>query len=113
MFCGLQYNPRCGTLQVIIHTLVHACVLSHFSRVRLFETLWTVALCPWDSSGKNTGVGCQALLQGIFSIQGSNPHFLSLLHWEAGSLPPASPGKPSYPCSLLELISTKAHLLLA
>ena len=26
-----------------------------------------------DSSGKNTGVGCHALLQGIFPIQGSNP----------------------------------------
>ena len=23
-------------------------------------------LCPWDSPGKNTGVGCHALLQGIF-----------------------------------------------
>ena len=23
-------------------------------------------LCPWDSLGKNTGVGCHALLQGIF-----------------------------------------------
>ena len=22
--------------------------------------------CPWDSPGKNTGVGCHALLQGIF-----------------------------------------------
>ena len=22
-------------------------------------------LCPWDSPGKNTGVGCHALLQGI------------------------------------------------
>ena len=30
-------------------------------------------LCPWDSPGKNTGVGCHALLQGIFLIQGSNP----------------------------------------
>ena len=26
-----------------------------------------------DSPGKNTGVGCQALLQGIFPTQGSNP----------------------------------------
>ena len=26
-----------------------------------------------DSPGKNTGVGCHALLQGIFSTQGSNP----------------------------------------
>ena len=23
-------------------------------------------LCPWDSPGKNTGVGCHFLLQGIF-----------------------------------------------
>ena len=29
-------------------------------------------LCPWDSSGKNTGVGCRFLLQGIFPTQGSN-----------------------------------------
>ena len=29
-------------------------------------------LCPWDSPGKNTGVGCHALLQGIFPTQGSN-----------------------------------------
>ena len=26
-----------------------------------------------DSLGKNTGVGCYALLQGIFPTQGSNP----------------------------------------
>ena len=31
-------------------------------------------LCPWDSPGKNTGVGCHALLQGIFPTQGSNPY---------------------------------------
>ena len=30
-------------------------------------------LCPWDFSGKNTGVGCYFLLQGIFLTQGSNP----------------------------------------
>ena len=28
-----------------------------------------------------------ALLQGIFLTQGSNPHLLHLLHWQAGSLP--------------------------
>ena len=28
---------------------------------------------PWNSPGKNTGVGCHALLQGIFTTQGSNP----------------------------------------
>ena len=34
-------------------------------------------LCPWDSSGKNTGVGSHSFLQGIFLTQGSN---LGLLH---------------------------------
>ena len=33
--------------------------------------------CPLNSPGKNTGVGCHSLLQGIFPTQGSNP---SLLH---------------------------------
>ena len=71
------------------------CVLICFSRVRLFETLWTVvyqAPRPWDSPGKNTGVGSHALLQGIFPTQGSNSSLL--LHWQAGSLPLAPPGKP-------------------
>ena len=43
----------------------------------------TGLLCPWDSPGKNTGVGCQALLQGIFLTQGSNsglPHFKRILY---------------------------------
>ena len=50
-------------------------------------------LHPRDSPGKNTGVGCQALLQGISSTQGSNLPLLCLLHWQAGSLPLAPPGK--------------------
>ena len=37
----------------------------------------TRLLCPWDSLGKNTGVSCLFLLQGIFPTQGSN---LALLH---------------------------------
>ena len=44
----------------------------------------TRLLCPWDSPGKNTGVGCQFLLQGIFLTQGLNPHLLRLLLWQAG-----------------------------
>ena len=34
--------------------------------------------------GKNTGVGCHALLKGTFPTQGLNP---GLLQWQAGSLP--------------------------
>ena len=32
--------------------------------------------CPWNSPGKNTGVGCHFLLQVIFPTQGSNPDLL-------------------------------------
>ena len=32
----------------------------------------TRLLCPLDSPGKNTGVGCHALLQFVFPTQGSN-----------------------------------------
>ena len=35
----------------------------------------------WDSSDKNSGGGCHALLQGICPTQGSNPCLLRLLHW--------------------------------
>ena len=73
---------------------VHA---QSLSRVGLFVTSRTEPtrlLCPWDSPGKNTGMGCHALLQGIFPTQGSNPHLLCPLHWQAGSSL-APPGKPS------------------
>ena len=53
-------------------------------------------LCPWDSPGMNTGVGCHALLQGIFPTQESNPHLLHLLDWQVNSLPLAPPGKPHF-----------------
>ena len=33
-------------------------------------------LCPWNSPGKNTGVGCHSLFQGIFLTQGSNSGLL-------------------------------------
>ena len=48
-------------------------------------------LCSWDSPGKNTGVGCHALLQGIFLIQGLNPCLLCFLDWQSSSLPLAPP----------------------
>ena len=61
------------------------------SHVWVFENPWTVAsrlLCPWDSSGMNAGVGCCFLPQGVFQTQALN---LSLLHWQADSLPAIEP----------------------
>ena len=53
------------------------CTLSHFSRIQLFVTLWTVALprflCPWDSPGKNTGSGLPFPTPGALSNPGIKP----------------------------------------
>ena len=56
------------------------CSFGALSRVRLFLTPWTVARQTFlgDFAGKNTGVDCRFLLQGILPTQGSNP---SLLEW--------------------------------
>ena len=40
----------------------------------------TRLLCPWDSPGKDTGVGCPDLLQRIFLTQWLKPFLLSLLY---------------------------------
>jgi len=55
-------------------------------------------LCPWNSSGKNTGVGCHSLLQGIFPTQGLNP---SLLHCRQISYPMSHQGRPVSKLSVL------------
>ena len=39
-------------------------------------------------------MGCHALLQGIFPIQGLNLYLLCLLHWQGGSLPHCHLGSP-------------------
>ena len=83
----------------------HTRVLSSFSCVQLFVTLWTVARqapCSRDSPGKNIGVGCHALLQGFFLTQGSNPCLLGLLHWQMGSLPLAPPRYAQWTTQLMQ-----------
>ena len=74
---------------------VYAYVLSH---VWLFVTPWTIAcrlLYSWNFPGKNTGVGCHFLFQGIFPSQGLNWYLLCPLHWQVDSLSTAPSGKPS------------------
>ena len=44
-------------------------------------------LCPWNFTGKNTGVTYHFLLQGIFLTQELNICLLCLLHWQADPLP--------------------------
>ena len=42
---------------------------------------------PWNFPGQNPRVGSCSLLQRIFPTQGSNPHLLRPLRWQADSLP--------------------------
>ena len=81
--------------------------LCSFSFVWLFVTPWTLA-CQAPPA-KNTGVGCYALLQGIFPTQELNPCLLSLLrllHWHVDSLPLVPPGKCSkYVCAATSVVS--------
>ena len=58
------------------------CMLSCFSHVQLFATLWTVARQAPPSMGfsRQEYWGCHALLQGIFLTQGLNMCLLHLLH---------------------------------
>ena len=52
------------------------------------------SLCPWDSPGKNTGVGKLCRPPGDLPNPGTESMSLMSLHWQAGSLPLAPPGKP-------------------
>ena len=77
---------------------MHVCACQVSSAMSNSAGPWTVTcLAPlsMDAPGKNTGVGCHALLPGIFRTQGSNLHLLCLLLWQAGSLPLVPPEKPN------------------
>ena len=83
---GLPYNtgpmsighcPNLFPLRTLNRHCVCLCV-SHSVWLFVTHGLWPARfLCPWDSPGKNTGVGSCSLCQGIFLTQGSK---LGLLH---------------------------------
>ena len=84
------------------HTM---CVPSHLA---MSNSLWpfglqpTRLLCPCNFSGKNTGMGCHFLLQGIFPTQESNePTSLSSLAFAGGRFTTELPGKPFIPHQIL------------
>ena len=51
---------------------VSCSVVSNSLQPHRLQPSWP--LCPWNSPGKNTGLGSHSLLQRIFPSQGSNPH---------------------------------------
>ena len=96
--CGCSSSPgrlACGDSCVCVCVCVCVCLRSVVS-----YSLWPHGLqparllCPWNFPGKNTRAGYCFLLQGIFPTQGSNPHLLRLLSWQADSFPPCHLGSP-------------------
>ena len=86
------------------------CELSHFSRLWLLATLWTI-VCPWGSSVH--GILQARTLEwiagpppGIFPTQRLNSRLLHLLRWQVGSLPLAPPGKPCVPSTRQKLLDS-------
>ena len=74
-------------MNIDVCSCVCVCVYTQsLSHVQPFGTPWT--------PGKNTGVGCHVLLQGIFLTQGSNQGLPPTL--QVDSLLSKPPGKPKY-----------------
>ena len=77
-------NPSLGLLWRSVSCMLACSVVS--DSLRPHGLYPTSLLCPWDSPGKNTGVGCHSLLQGVFPTQGSNPgHLWHILCWHMDS----------------------------
>ena len=53
-------HSTCATCSLVLYVWLHGLYPARL-------------LCPWGSPGKNTGVGCRGLLQGIFPTQELNP----------------------------------------
>ena len=92
------------------------------SRSVMPNSLWlqpTRLLCPWDFPGKDTGVGCYFLLQGIFPTQGSNMgllhcrQILYLLNYKGSSLLCLPPAEFPNPKTELMSLALQADSLLS
>ena len=58
-YCNMVYPVKVLFVFVVSHSVRTNCLQPHgLQPSRL--------LCPWNSPGKNTGVGCHFLLQGVF-----------------------------------------------
>ena len=70
------YIYICVCIYIYIYVCVCVCVcVCLVTQLCLtpYNTMDCRLLCPWESPGKNTRVGCHALLQGILPTQGLNP----------------------------------------
>ena len=84
---ALHLGEHTSVLKVFACSATQSCLTLQSHGLQPAKLLW-----PWDSPGKNTGVGCHFLLQGIFLTQGLNLHVLPS---QADSLPLKHQGRPN------------------
>ena len=73
-----------------LKSVMHACMLSHFSHIRLFATLWTVmhqAPLSMEFSRQEYWSGLPCSPPGDLPNPGIEPASPTLLHWQVDSLP--------------------------
>ena len=87
IFSCAVFQKLCYTYLSTHYYAYNTCMLSPYSHVWLFVMLWTaVCQAPLSKgfSRQEYWSGLPCFLQGIFLIQGLNPHLLCLLHWQGG-----------------------------
>ena len=90
-------------LSYYYYQVIHVCMYA--KSLQSCPTLWD----PMDCLGKNTGVGCYFLLQGIFPTQGLNLCLLHLLHYRQILYPLSHQRSPSIRVSTRVSLSPRGH----
>ena len=86
IYRSFLFNPLSSPVTVVMYYM-YACILSC---VWFFVTPWACSLPDFFLHG----IFQARILQGIFLTQGSNLCFLTLLHWQADTLPLSHMGSP-------------------
>ena len=99
-----EWLSRQAGIVSLLPTHFTVCVLSCFSHIQLFATLWTVAhQSPLFMGFSRQECWSELLCPPSKDLPhpGSSPGLSRLLHWQVGSLPLAPPGKPAFHVTLV------------
>ena len=100
----IRNKKGCSLLPLLLEVLVRQAEKKRnrnpdWKRKKTLDCRWQYTMparsfCPWNSPGKNTGVGRHSLLQGLFPTQASNSGHLHCRHFFFFNLS-EPPGKPN------------------